>query len=95
MHSTSRLTFRLEKAYRRFQAELAIDDQTQLSGSVVFRVLAGQREIYQSGVVRGGDPPLPVSVDVAGVDQLSLIVDYADRADELDHADWLNARLIE
>lgn len=95
MHSTSRLTFRLEKAYRRFQAELAIDDQTQLRGSVVFRVLSGQREIYKSGMVRGGDPPLPVSVDVGGVDQLSLIVDYADRADELDHADWLNARLIE
>ncbi len=95
MHSTARLTFRLEKAYRRFQAELAIDDQTQLRGSVVFRVLAGPREIYKSGVVRGGDPPLPVSVDVGGAKQLSLVVDYADRADELDHADWLNARLIE
>ncbi|HEX5444137.1 MAG TPA: NPCBM/NEW2 domain-containing protein [Pirellulales bacterium] len=95
MHSTARLTFRLEKAYRRFQAELAIDDQTQLRGSVVFRVLAGPREIYKSGVVRGGDPPLPISVDIGGATQLSLVVDYADRADELDHADWLNARLIE
>lgn len=95
MHSTARLTFRLEKGYRRFEADLAIDDQTQRRGSVVFRVLAGPREIYKSGVVRGGDPPLPISVNVSGVSQLSLVVDYADRADELDHADWLNARLIE
>ena len=95
MHSTSRLTFRLAKAYRRFEAEVAIDDQTQLRGSVIFRVLAGPREIYKSGIVRGGDPPLRVSVDLGGVDQLSLIVDYADRADALDHADWLNARLID
>ncbi|HJT32644.1 MAG TPA: NPCBM/NEW2 domain-containing protein [Pirellulales bacterium] len=95
IHSTARLTFRLEKPYRRFEADLAIDDQTQRRGSVVFRVLAGPREIYKSGVVRGGDPPLPISVNVSGVNQLSLVVDYADRADELDHADWLNARLIE
>lgn len=95
MHSTARLTFRLEKPYRRFEAGLAIDDETQRRGSVVFRVLAGPREIYKSGVVRGGDPPLPVSVNVSVVKQLSLVVDYADRADELDHADWLNARLIE
>lgn len=95
MHSTSRLTFPLEKAYRRFEAGLAIDDQTQRRGSVVFRVLAGPREIYKSGAVRGGDSPLPISVNVSGVKQLSLVVDYADRADELDHADWLNARLIE
>lgn len=95
MHSTARLTFRLDKPYRRFEAGLAIDDQTQRRGSVVFRVLAGPREIYKSGVVRGGDAPLPVSVNLSGVSQLSLVVDYADRADELDHADWLNARLIE
>lgn len=95
MHSTSRLTYRLAKPYRRFETDLAIDDQTQRRGSVVFRVLAGTREIYKSGVVRGGDPPVPVSVDIGGVRQLSLVVDYADRADELDHADWLNARLVE
>ena len=94
MHSTARLTYRLEKRYRRFEADLAIDDQTQRRGSVVFRVLAGPREMYKSAVVRGGDAPLPLSLDVSGVDRLSLVVDYADRADELDHADWLDARLI-
>ena len=93
MHSAARLTWPLEKSYRRFEADLAIDDQTGGRGSVVFRVFSGSREIYKSPIVRGGDAPLPVSVDIRDARQLSLVVDYADRADVLDHADWLNARL--
>lgn len=94
MHSASRLTWQLDKPYRRFEAELAIDDQTENRGSVVFRVFAGSRELYKSPVIRGGDKPTPISVDLRDVRQLSLIVDFADRADVLDHADWLNARLV-
>jgi hypothetical protein len=40
-------------------------------------------------------PPTPISVDVRGGKRLSLIVDFAERGDELDHADWLNARLVQ
>ena len=50
-------------------------------------------EAYKSGVVRGGDEATPVSVDVTGAEGLTLTVDYADRGDELDRADWLDARL--
>ena len=46
-----------------------------------------------SEVVRGGQPPVPISVDLDGVKRISLLVDFADRGDELDHADWLDARL--
>ncbi len=94
MHSAARLTWQLDKPYRRFESELAIDDETENRGSVVFRVFSGSREIYKSPVVRGGDKPLGVSLDVRDSRQLSLVVDYADRADVLDHADWLNARLV-
>jgi hypothetical protein len=48
---------------------------------------------YTSDVVRGGDAAKSVSVDVTGADAMTLVVDYADRGDELDHADWLDARL--
>ena len=33
-------------------------------------------------------------VDVSGVKRLRLVVDFADRGDELDYADWLEARLV-
>ncbi len=80
---------------KRFQALLGIDDSTDGRGSVRFRVLVDGRERYVSPILRGGDPPVPVSVELTGAKRLELVVDYADRADVLDHADWLDARLVE
>lgn len=94
MHSASRLTWRLDSAYRRFEAAIAIDDSAGPRGSVVFRVFVDSKERYRSPVVRGGEPAKPISIDVTGGKRLSLIVDFADRGDELDHANWLDARLV-
>ncbi len=95
VHSAARLTYRLEKPYRRFQAELGIDDSTAGRGSVRFRVFVDRKEKYRGETIRGGQPPVPVSVDITGAKRLDLIVDFADRADELDHADWLGARVVQ
>ncbi len=78
----------------RFCAEIGIDDSTAGQGSVHFHVLVDGQKKFTSKTIRGGDPPVPVSVDVTGAKRLELLVDYADRADVLDHADWLNVRLI-
>ena len=98
MHSASRLTYDLDRPYRRFDAELAVDDVAAGKGSVVFRVFVDEgdgrwRAAFTSGIVRGG-PPLPMSVDLQGAKRLSLLVEFADRGDERDDADWLDARLI-
>ena len=99
MHSTSRLAYRLDGPYRRFEAELGIDDLTEGRGSVTYRVFTDTGDgnwnvVYKSSIVRGTDPVLPISVDIEGARRLSLIVDFADRGDELDHANWLSARLV-
>jgi hypothetical protein len=78
----------------RFDALIAIDDSTGRQGSVIFRVLVDGQERFASPIVRGGDAPLPVSVDLRGAKKLELLVDYADRADVLDHANWLDARIV-
>jgi len=95
MHSAARLTYRLDKPYRRFEAELAIDDDAGGRGSVAFRVFVDSEVKYTSPIIRGGTTPVPISIDISGGKQLSLIIDFAERGDELDHADWLNARLVE
>jgi hypothetical protein len=61
----------------------------------VFAVeLDGQR-VFTSLPQTGRDEPLAIGpVDVAGRRSLTLIVDYADRADVQDHADWCDAVLI-
>jgi len=99
MHSPARITYDLGQSFRRFQAELAIDAEAGRRGSVVFRVFTDDgsgawQERATSETIRGDQPPVPISVDLIGAKRLSLLVDYADRGDELDHADWLNARLI-
>jgi hypothetical protein len=38
---------------------------------------------------------VPISVDIGGAKQVSLVVDFAERGDEQDHADWLDARFVE
>ena len=98
MHSYGRLTYLLgDQPYHRFQAELGIDDSTSGGGSVRFRVYVDGRKKYPVDAddtpIRGGDAPVSISVDLTGAKQLDLVVDFADRADELDHADWLDARL--
>ena len=98
MHSAARLNYDLDKPYRTFAAEVAIDDQTAGRGSALFRVYtddgSGQWQLkYESPIVRGGAAPVPISVELAGVKRLSLLVDFADHGDEQAHAGWLNARL--
>ncbi len=94
VHSAARLSYALDPAHRRFQADVGIDDSTGGRGSVEFRILVDGRQRWASGPVRGGDPPLPVSIDIAGGKRLDLIVDYGERGDQLDRADWLGARLL-
>jgi hypothetical protein len=97
MPSASRLAYDVA-GYRKFEAEIAIDDAAGLAGSVVFKVVleaepGNWATAYESPVVRGGDAPIPISVDLKGAGRMALLVDFADRGDVCDHANWLHARL--
>lgn len=98
MHSASRIVYALDQPYRRLEAELAIDESAGRGGSVVFLVLADAggsfKPIYKSPVVRGGQKPIAMSVDLSGARRIALFVEAADRGTELDRANWLNARLM-
>jgi len=94
MHSAARLSYDLGAEYRQFQAELAIDDSAAGRGSVQFRVYVDRELKYTSEIQRGGEAPVPLRVDTPGAKRLDLIVDFADHAHVLDHADWFDARLV-
>lgn len=99
IHSPARITYELPGTFERFESLVAVDAETNSRGSVVFRVFTDDGsgklvERFTSPVVRGGEAPRGVSVPLAGIKRLTLLVDYADHGDELDHADWLNARLL-
>lgn len=94
MYSASRLTFDLDGQYRQFAAALAIDDASGGWGSVRFRVFVDGEVALVSDPIRGGEVPTPITVSIAGAKRLDLVVDFAERADELDLALWIDARLL-
>jgi len=99
MPATSRLAYDVPAGARRFEAEIAVDDAAERAGSVVFRVYleaAGGtwQAAYESKIVRGGDAPQFVRVELGSAERLALVVDMADHGDARDWADWLNARFV-
>jgi hypothetical protein len=98
MHSASRAVYTLDGGPRFLRGRLAVaSDPERSKGSVVFRVY-GAREgrferLFESDIVRGGDPPIELSVDLTGASAVALVIDYADRGDEADEGQWLDARL--
>jgi hypothetical protein len=102
MHSGGALTAALPGEFSRFEAELALDDSVGQRGSVIFEVkVYGRNEgrisvlrTFTSQTIRGGTPPISASVDLTDAVGISLAVLFAERGDELDHANWLNARLV-
>lgn len=78
----------------RFQAEVGLDDEVGVGGSVVFQVYAGASKVYDSGILTGSMAPLPVDVSVAGASTLRLVVTNAGDTNGNDHADWGQARLV-
>ncbi|MCA9265229.1 MAG: NPCBM/NEW2 domain-containing protein [Planctomycetales bacterium] len=99
MPVTSRVAFALDEQQTTFVAVPVIDDAAGLGGSVVFRVYGSEngrdwKTLQETGTVRGGDPIRSLQVDVRGFRFLALIVEEADRANVLDYAEWLDARLI-
>lgn len=104
VHSAARLVYRVPQPAERFETGVAIDASASSSlaggvgGSVVFRVLVARGGRFAPAattpVVRRGDDPLRVSVDVRGAQAIALMVEYADAGSVLDHADWLDARFV-
>jgi hypothetical protein len=94
VHSRSSLKYALDGNFKTFAAVLGIDSEVGSHGSVVFRVFGDDRLLFESPVVRGGDVPLELSLDVSRVLVLRLEVDFADNGDIADHADWADAHLL-
>lgn len=89
VHSKTKLTFRLPGEYRRFQATVGIDDQsddTGLMGDVVLKISGDDKVLFEAPV-KGPDEPKKVDLDITGVRDLQILVDYGG---DLDTADWLS-----
>ncbi|MBX9788028.1 MAG: NPCBM/NEW2 domain-containing protein [Pirellulales bacterium] len=93
LHSRTRLVFRLPEDYRRLTAVVGIDDRLSDQGNVKLEIVGDEKTLL-SAVVKGGDPPLPLELDVSGVRRLTITVDFGDAQDVADHLDLCDLRII-
>lgn len=95
-HTPGVLVVDLKGGTRRFQATVGIDDEVpDGKGSANFQVWGDAHKLlWQSGVRRRGQTPLPVDLDLTGVQQIVLRVTTAGDGYEYDHADWAEARFL-
>jgi len=92
--SRALLVYRLDGRYRQFAATVGILDEMGPRGDVTAAVLGDGRPLWEMRNVRGGQAPRDLLVDVAGVEELGLLVDYGEDLDLSDHVAWGLARLI-
>jgi alpha-galactosidase len=93
-HAKSSLRLLLDGKAERFSATVGVDDEVGQKGSVTFTVTGDGKTLWDSGVMRGGQPAKPLQVDLHGVKTLVLAVGDADDDISFDHADWAEAELV-
>ena len=93
VHANSSLSFALLGRCQRFTVDLGIDDEVRGRGSTTFQVYGDGVQLFDSGVLTGKDATRSINVDIAGRQQLRLVVTDGGDGLDYDHADWANATL--
>lgn len=95
LHSRCELTWTLEGPFRRLVALVGIDDSVRPAGDAELTVLGDGKPLGQPLRLTGKDQPSTLEVDVAGVKELVIRVDFgADKVDAGDCVDLVGVRLI-
>ena len=96
-HAPSDILVQLPGPAREFTALVGVDTNSQTrggQGSVVFSVTCeGTKEVFRSGLVREGNPGLPVRADLAGAMNFSLQVSDGGDGVSCDQAVWVNPQV--
>jgi hypothetical protein len=92
-HAFSDIRFPLNGMCSALTATIGVDDEVGDNGSVVFQVWADGVLRYDSGVMTGADAGRSIAANLAGANELALIVTDAGDGPSYDHADWANVQV--
>ncbi|MDD8044189.1 MAG: NPCBM/NEW2 domain-containing protein, partial [Verrucomicrobiota bacterium] len=94
-HADSALMLKTGEQQGHFQAWVGVDDEVAgQPASIEFIVAADGQVVWESGVMRAGDPAKQVHVQLEGVERLNLQVRNAGDGINYDHANWADARFV-
>ncbi|MER5477519.1 sigma-70 family RNA polymerase sigma factor [Streptomyces sp. NPDC002734] len=93
VNGRSSVVIDLNRSCTSYRAMAGIDDMSLGLGSAVFSIHADGVRLWQSGVVRAGDPAVPVSVALSGRRTVRLVVEPRGGALAVP-ADWAASRFV-
>ncbi|MFF6780815.1 sigma-70 family RNA polymerase sigma factor [Streptomyces sp. NPDC012510] len=88
VHGHSSVTIGLNRRCGSYDALVGVDDMTLGLGEVSFSVYGDGVRLWKSGPVRGGEPAVPVHVDLRGRETVRLVVEPHGHHDLPVLADW-------
>ncbi|MFK4105013.1 sigma-70 family RNA polymerase sigma factor [Streptomyces sp. NPDC019531] len=92
VHARSSVTIDLNRECSSYDTMVGVDDMTLGLGKMYFSVYADGVRLWRSGLVEGGDPAVPVQVNLAGRETVRLVVEPHSPFDDLMLADWAESR---
>jgi hypothetical protein len=93
-HANSRIDLTLDGKAEELNAIVgASDSQKGTMATVIFAIKGDGRELWNSGVMTPESPPMPVAVNLQGIQKLLLTVNDAGDGVANDHANWANATI--
>ncbi|MEU4275916.1 NPCBM/NEW2 domain-containing protein, partial [Streptomyces tanashiensis] len=95
VHAPSSLLVDLNRQCTSYDAVVGVDDLSALPGvgGVRFSVYGDGERLWRSDVVRAGDPPVPVHVDISGRSTIRLVVEEHTPFGRAAVADWAESRI--
>ncbi|MFE7050976.1 NPCBM/NEW2 domain-containing protein, partial [Streptomyces californicus] len=94
VHARSSVTIRLNRPCTRYEAMVGVDDLTMGLGAARFSVFNGDgARLWRSPVMKGGDPAVPVGVDISGQSSIRLVVEPEGTFGQVALADWAESRI--
>ncbi|MER7923795.1 MULTISPECIES: sigma-70 family RNA polymerase sigma factor [unclassified Streptomyces] len=92
VHGSSSVTIDLNRPCVSYDATVGVDDMMLGIGRVSFSVYADGVQLWRSGVISGGDPAVPVHVNLSGRRTVRLVVEPRSSFDKLALADWAESK---
>jgi len=90
-HAISKMMIGLHGDGKYFSAMVGVDDESGERATVEFFVLGDGDILWQSGLMKKGDHPKSVEVDLKGINKLALYISDGGDNINYDHADWADA----
>lgn len=90
----TKLYFQQTEGNKQFIGLTKSGDQKLERGTVHFVVKADGKAIYTSSIIRGGEEPKDIDIDVKGVQMIELLVEPTSDGASGDHALWIEPQFL-